>query len=284
MTLLTLKKHFTEELINSFSINEIHSFFKILTNKVIGLNNTQIITNPEFEINGDIVSKFEIIIAELKNKKPIQYIIGSTEFYGLEFIVDQNVLIPRPETEELVDFILNNENLENKTVIDIGTGSGCIPVSIAKNSKANVFALDISKSALNIAKKNSQDNKTNVSFIEHDILSKNPIAYNSQEITLDIIISNPPYVRNLEKELMDSNVLDYEPHLAVFVPDNEPLLFYEAIANVAIKQLNKNGKIYLEINEFLANETAFIFSNKNFSSVKILKDLSNKNRFLIIEK
>lgn len=284
MKLSDLKMVFANHLKKSYSQNEIHHLFSIFSANVLNLSRNKIFSEPEFEIENKFENIFLDIIKRLKNNEPYQYIIGETEFYGLKFRVNKDVLIPRPETEELVDYILKNENLTNKTIVDIGTGSGCIPISIAKNSKAEVFATDFSEKALEIADMNAKNNKVSVIFIKNDILKVSKIQNDNNIIMFDVIISNPPYVRNSEKELMKDNVLKFEPASALYVRDENPLIFYEAIKNFALLSLKNNGVIYLEINEFLSAETAELFDNKLFTKVEILKDLSNKNRFLRIEK
>ncbi len=278
------KEHITHSLSNIYPSNEINNFIKIIFEKILNINFNIFLTEPEQLLTKEQEKKFIETVSQLKKNIPIQYITGFTEFYGLDFYVNKNVLIPRPETEELVDFILQNYDLTYKNILDIGTGSGCIAVSIAKNSQADVFATDISKSAIEIAKKNAVRNNADVTFVLHDILTQSPIIVNNSEIFFDIIISNPPYVRNSEKKLMQKNVLDYEPHTALFVDDNDPLIFYKAILNFAEKYLKKNGKIFLEINEFLPDETLQLFNNQIFTKFLTKKDLSNKKRFIIAEK
>jgi len=275
---------FYTELSNFYSRNEIQSFIHIIFEDIFNISKIEIYTdkNKNFEIISE--SKVYEIINDLKNNKPIQYITNNVEFYGLNFYVDENVLIPRPETEELVSIILKQENLFNKKILDIGIGSGCISVSLAKNSKSQVFGIDISEKALNIAKKNAVKNKVEVSFLKADILNLKTLNVENQNIIFDFIVSNPPYVRNLEKKMMKKNVLDYEPGLALYVEDSNPLTFYKAIADFAKENLKNNGTIYLEINEFLANETAEIFLKNNFFEVSIIKDLYKKDRFIKVIK
>jgi len=284
MTVAEIKLFFKENLKKSYSQNEIFQLFSFFSTKIFKISKNKLLTEPEFVISDEKKKVFFDVIEKLNKNIPVQYILGETEFYDLSFKLDKNVLIPRPETEELVDFILQNENLNNKKIIDIGTGSGCIAISLAKKSNSEIFATDFSQKALNIAKINAKRNETKVTFIKSDILENQFVKNNEIELKFDIIISNPPYVRNSEKELMEENVLNYEPASALFVEDNNPLIYYKAIKSFALFSLNKNGIIYLEINEFLGTETANLFRNKYFSSVEILKDLSNKDRFLRIIK
>lgn len=275
---------FYSELKNFYTQNEIQCFIHIIFEDIFNVSKIEIYKDKNREIQNIYQNKIYKIIYDLKNYKPIQYITNKVEFYGLNFYVDENVLIPRPETEELVSIILKNEILADKKILDIGVGSGCISVSLAKNSKSQVFGIDISENALNIAKKNAENNKVNISFFEIDILNFKSLNNENQNITFDFIVSNPPYVRNLEKKMMKKNVLDFEPNLALFVEDSEPLIFYEAIANFAKEKLRQNGIIYLEINEFLANETADIFIKNNFFEVTVIKDFFKKDRFIKVIK
>jgi release factor glutamine methyltransferase len=222
-----------------------------------------------------------MIIDRLLNYEPIQYILGSTFFFGSDFIVDKHVLIPRPETEELVSWILEKVDTKQPIkILDIGTGSGCIAIILAKQiAQAEVYAMDVSTAALSIAKKNAEANGVVVQFIEASILE-----WQSQDMFFDIIVSNPPYVRESEKEMMSPNVLNYEPHLALFVDNNNPLLFYKAIVEMSKINLTSEGLIYFEINEYLAEETKSLFSSTFFESVQLKKDIFSKNRMLCARK
>jgi release factor glutamine methyltransferase len=215
----------------------------------------------------------------LKLAEPLQYILGQTNFYDCLIYLDNNVLIPRPETEFLVDCIIKETPSEqNLTIIDLGTGSGCIAIALASHlTKSTIYATDASQEVLSLANSNAFANQVNIKFIYDDLLS--PTA---EYPIFDLIISNPPYVRKQEKEYIHRNVLDYEPELALFVDDENPLIFYKAIANFAHKYLKSSGKIYAEINEYLYNETADIFRNSGYTHIEIIKDLDNKNRFIKI--
>jgi release factor glutamine methyltransferase len=228
--------------------------------------------------------RIEAIVAELKIFRPIQYITGTTEFYGMLFRVDENVLIPRPETEELVEWLLvgmangKREACQEFSILDIGSGSGCIAVSLAKQLPfASVYALDVSGKALNIAKQNASGNKVNVSFALHDIFDDLP-GYLPEQ--WDIIVSNPPYVTPSEKPEMSKNVLNYEPHQALFVPQAKPLLFYERIGDVALKRLKKNGSLYLETSSIYGKETAEMLKDKGFRMVELRKDVAGRDRMI----
>ena len=243
------------------------------------------------------------IFNKIASNEPIQYILGHTEFYGMTFRVSEAVLIPRPETEELVDFIIKKHQNQAKNailnILDIGTGSGCIIISLAKNLKnSNTFAMDISVKAINVALKNAKANNVKVQFIEQDILSeilKKELENNSENDldnfkdfsffdNFDIIVSNPPYVTQSEKALMQSNVLDFEPHNALFVDDLMPLIFYERITFLATKYLKKGGFLYFEINEKYPNEMKVLLEKCNFVNIEILSDFQGKPRMIFGEK
>lgn len=229
------------------------------------------------------------IVERLNTNEPIQYILGETEFYGRRFLVNDSVLIPRPETEELVKYIVDKSKVPQRRplpigegwegfLLDIGTGSGCIAISLAKElPNFKVTAYDISEKALETAKRNAELNKADVTFEKVDILNNQFSILNSK---FSIILSNPPYVTKQEIDRMQKNVLDFEPHLALFVEDSEPLIFYEAIANFAFNNLTDNGLVAVEINETLGEETADVFRKKGFSEVEIIKDIHQKNRFV----
>ncbi|WP_457618599.1 peptide chain release factor N(5)-glutamine methyltransferase [Lutibacter sp.] len=277
MKILLFKKYFFSELSNNYPKTEIQSFFNILIEHQLNLTRVEIALNPAIEITQTHLDFLQKALSSLKKSVPIQYIIGETEFYGLPFKVTKNVLIPRPETEELVNWVLNDtKNIANINILDIGTGSGCIAISIAKNTPdAKVFALDISSKALEIAKENVKLNGVNIQFIEADILD-----FSKLNEKFDIIISNPPYVRELEKKQMQKNVLANEPHIALFVKNENPLLFYDKIADFALTNLKQNGSIYFEINQYLGKETVALLKSKGFQNIKLKKDIFGANRML----
>jgi release factor glutamine methyltransferase len=252
----------------------------------LGLRKIDVLGDKSFEKAIDWTN----IIERLNNNEPIQYILGETEFYGRRFLVNDSVLIPRPETEELVKYIIDKQKTQfsvkrkQLSILDIGTGSGCIAISIAKElPNFIVSAYDISKNALETAKKNAELNKADVNFEKVNIL-KPPFIHSLIQYPLrhsfNIIVSNPPYVTKQEIYRMQKNVLDFEPHLALFVDDSEPLIFYEAIANFAFNNLTDNGLVAVEINEALGEETANVFRRKGFSEVEIIKDMHQKERFV----
>ena len=241
-------------------------------------------------IKDDFVLKYENALKALKNHEPIQYIIGQTEFYGLPFYVNENTLIPRPETEELVELILSNTTANNHlelvevnnqfNILDIGTGTGCIAISLAKQlPNANVSAIDVSAKALEMANKNAQLNQVDINFIENDILKICNSELDSAT-KFDIIVSNPPYVRQLEKQQMQDNVLNHEPHLALFVEDENPLIFYRAITQFATKNLKPNGELYFEINEYLGKEMMALLEAFGFKNIQLKQDLFGKDRMI----
>lgn len=277
MLIQEFKRHFFQELSGLYPETEIQSFFNILVEFKLHLSRIELALQHNFELNDDDFLFLQNVLSELKYQIPIQYIIGETEFYGLPFKVDKNVLIPRPETEELVDWIIqNHKNQHNIKILDIGSGSGCIAISLAKNlPKAKVSAIDISAEALNVAKNNAALNQVNVNFINSDILTiaKLPDVF-------DIIVSNPPYVRELEKDQMQQNVLANEPHIALFVKNENPLLFYDKIAELAKNHLTENGVLYFEINQYLGNETVELLKTKGFKNIEVKKDIYGVDRMV----
>ncbi|TBX70436.1 peptide chain release factor N(5)-glutamine methyltransferase [Flavobacterium silvisoli] len=274
------KAIFLRELASLYDEKEIESFFYLTLEHFHHKKRIDLALNPEMEMDASQLSQWESVLADLKKYKPIQYILGNTEFYGLPFVVNEQVLIPRPETEELVALILtNNSNPVSPdmlTILDIGTGSGCIPISLKKNlPNAAVFAIDVSKEALATAQKNAALNKVEVNFMLQNILDTQDLGQQ-----FDIIVSNPPYVRHLEKNEINPNVLDYEPHLALFVEDDDALLFYRKIAELARINLKPGGQLYFEINQYLGNETVEFLQSLGFSEVKLLKDIYGNDRMV----
>jgi len=268
---------FTQELVPWYDEKEIESFFYIVFQSFHHKKRIDLALQPEMEMDALQLLRWEAVLSDLKKHKPIQYIIGETEFFGLSFLVDENVLIPRPETEELVELVLSNKNTSITTILDIGTGSGCIPIAIKKNwPSAEVYAIDVSEKALVTAMKNAEIHKSEVVFELKNILETNDLGRQ-----FDVIISNPPYVRNMEKAEIKPNVIEYEPHLALFVEDDNPLLFYRKIAQLALKNLSPNGKLYFEINQYLGKETVELLSELQFSAVELRKDIYGNDRMLV---
>ena len=280
MFLKEIKNNFHEQLDALFGKDEVESFFFILTEYLHNLKRIDLALNPNFEISEEEVRKWEAIISELKTEKPIQYIIGETWFYDSKFYVNEHTLIPRPETDELVDWIVSKfpktQNPKPITVLDIGTGTGCIPISIKKNiPQTEVFAIDVSEEALKVAKRNAIENKVEVHFILQNILDAEKL-----ESKFDVIVSNPPYVRNLEKQEIKKNVLEYEPHLALFVEDNDALLFYRKIAQLAKESLTENGQLFFEINQYLGKETVGLLEQLGFKNIELKKDIYGNDRMI----
>lgn len=271
------KIHFTESLSPIYDKYETENFFFLILEHLKGISRVNLALNPDLEFSEDEIKKMELLLNELKNQKPIQYLLGVTEFFGLEFNVNPNVLIPRPETEELVEWILSeNKDKKDLKILDIGTGSGAIAISLAKNLKAEVFAFDISEKALETAQKNADKNQAFVHFIEFDMLND---VWEGEKF--NIIVSNPPYVRELEKHEIKPNVLENEPHLALFVSDENPLIFYEKIADFAKNHLSENGQLFFEINQYLGKETAEMLRQKDFTNVILKKDIYGNDRMIL---
>jgi release factor glutamine methyltransferase len=291
MQLKQYKDHFFDSLQNIQEEHEIESFFFILTEYLHQLKRVDVALHPNFELSEYDVEKWNTILAQLQQEKPIQYITGEAWFYGMKFQVNENTLIPRPETEELVDWILNSPITQYPspiTILDIGTGTGCIPIALKANvPQANVSAIDVSEKALELAKRNAMLNKVEINFIQANILEVEDLSKipNSKlQTNFDIIVSNPPYVRNLEKQEIKKNVLDYEPHLALFVEDTDALLFYRKIAQLALKNLSPNGLLFFEINQYLGKETVELLENLGFKNIELKKDLYGNDRMVKSEK
>jgi len=277
-TALSLYHKVAEQLKENFPSHEIQSLQRLIFEKKLGLSLSKIYLNPTTPIKIEDVEEILKIVSLLKLQKPIQYILGEADFFGLILKVTPDVLIPRQETEELVDWITKSKHAENPSILDIGTGSGCIAISLAKSIRnVKVTAIDISANALAVAKENAIINNVSVDFLEVDILNPTCIIQNQP---FDIIVSNPPYVRDLEKALMNANVLDHEPHTALFVNDSDPLLFYRAIAVRSKELLNKTGIVFCETNEALGNETRQLFIREGYCDVELKKDLNGKDRMI----
>jgi len=299
MLIKNLKTHFFSELKDVHEDSEIESFFFILSEYLHNLKRIDISLNPEFEVSDEDLIKWKAIISDLKVEKPIQYITGEAWFYGLRFEVNENTLIPRPETEELVEWIIEsqkskvksqNSKTENLTIqqsnhlsiLDIGTGSGCIPISLKKEiPNAHVFTVDVSEKAIKTATKNASDNNVEINFKLQSVFEMDNLEEFGTKF--DVIVSNPPYVRNLEKQEIKKNVLDYEPHLALFVEDMDALLFYRKIAQLALNGLKPNGKLFFEINQYLGKETVELLENLGFKNIELRKDFVGNDRMICCE-
>ncbi|MFD0991907.1 peptide chain release factor N(5)-glutamine methyltransferase [Tenacibaculum geojense] len=278
MELKEFRSFFNNQLKNLYPKTEIDAFFFRIVAEKLNLSVTDVFMKDSIKLSDSLVNELQQITNKLLQEQPIQYILGTTEFYGLQFDVNEHVLIPRPETEELVSWVLDHikNNLTIKNVLDIGTGSGCIPISIKKNaSDTNVSAIDISAKALETAIINAKNNNVLIDFIEKDILTSKSLHQD-----YDIIVSNPPYVRELEKQEIKNNVLANEPHLALFVSNENPLVFYKKIADLALQHLTNNGVLFLEINQYLGQETVNMLKNKGFKNIELKKDLFGNNRMI----
>ena len=273
---------FREKLKSLFEVNEIDFYFKTVLQSIFNIEQTALALSPTKLFNENQKRELEKVLKQLLQEQPLQYIIGKAYFRSLTLNVNSSVLIPRPETEELVNWVLeDHQNLEEKqTLIDFGTGSGCIAIALAKEQPSfEVTAIDFYSSVLNLAKQNAIKNKTSVSFLQHDILQLNTLKLN-----VDIIVSNPPYIPPSEQREMKPNVLNYEPHLALFVPENDPLIFYRSILEYGLLYLVSDGLIYFEINpRFLSEMKSLILSFKVYSILE-RKDIFGKLRMLRVQK
>ena len=280
MKIKQYRTYFIQELAPFYDAYEAESFFYLILEDKHKLRQIDLALNHELVFEEADLEKWKILLKELKKEVPIQYLLGKTNFYGLDFEVNANVLIPRPETEELVEWIIKEnsgiERLKNLKILDIGTGSGCIAISLAKNiPNAKVFAIDVSPDALTTAKKNAKNNNVEVTFLLQSILETDDLKQD-----FEIIVSNPPYVRNLEKQEIKKNVLNYEPHLALFVEDNDALIFYRKIAELAQKNLVENGQLYFEINQYLGAEMTDLLDKMNFRNIELRKDIYDNDRMM----
>jgi len=288
------RNYFNETLKTIYPITEIDSFFFLLLEEYLGFRRVDIVLKSDFKITQETLNLLQSATKQLEQEVPLQYIIGKTEFYGLPFVVNKHVLIPRPETEELVAWVVSEssrfktfntstkQTTETKQlkILDIGTGSGCIPISLKKQLPfAKISAIDISKEALTVAKKNAVLNNVDIHFILQDILKT--VALDQH---YDIIISNPPYVRELEKKELKNNVLKNEPHVALFVENDNPLIFYAKIAELAKKYLNKNGLLFFEINQYLGTETIDLINKKGLKNIQLKKDMFGNDRIVVASK
>lgn len=272
------KVKFIEALEPIHGVDEAESFFYLILEDKFQMKRLDLALDPTFEFSAEAINIWQELVTQLKTEIPIQYLLGTTEFFGLPFTVNENVLIPRPETEELVDWIIKEEKkIERQKaikILDIGTGSGCIAISLSKNiPNATVFAIDVSPEALRVAKSNAAENQVDVTFLERDILKTEDLLQQ-----FDIIVSNPPYVRNLEKQEIKKNVLDNEPHLALFVDDLDALIFYRKIALLATKNLKDGGQLFFEINQYLGKEMIDLLTELGFQEVELRKDIYGNDR------
>lgn len=311
MNIKNYRTQFIQELSPIYDAGEAESFFYLILEEKNQLKRIDLALNPDLTFSGEEIQLWNSILEQLKLEIPVQYLLGKTSFYGLDFEVNENVLIPRPETEELVEWIIQSTKVEVGStkvevgsteleagsgklgvgspmikILDIGTGSGCIAVSLAKNiPNAQVFAIDVSEKALATAQKNAVINEVEVNFIKTDILKTNdleklPTSNSPLPTKFDIIVSNPPYVRELEKQEIKKNVLDNEPHLALFVEDNDALVFYRKIAELAQKNLSPNGQLFFEINQYLGQEMVELLEKMSFKNIELRKDIYGNDRMM----
>ena len=277
MTIKQYRDQFIQELIPIYDAGEAESFFHLTLEAKHQLQRVDLALQPELAFSESELKIWSSILEQLKKEIPIQYILGVTNFYGLEFEVNSAVLIPRPETEELVDWIIQSSKVQSKfKILDIGTGSGCIAIALAKNlPNAQVFALDVSEQALATAKTNAELNQVRIQFIHQSILETEDLGQQ-----FDVIVSNPPYVRELEKQEIKKNVLDNEPHLALFVEDNDALIFYRKIAQLAQKNLNPQSQLYFEINQYLGQEMLDLLQEMDFKNSELRQDIYGNDRMI----
>lgn len=277
MNAILYRNQFIQTLTPLYDAAEAESFFYLLLEAWHQKKRIDLALDRTLGFSDAQISQWNSALEKLQAFVPIQYIIGVAHFYSLEFEVGPDVLIPRPETEELVQWILSeNADRGNLKILDIGTGSGCIAISLAKNiAGAQITAVDISKNALAIAQRNAERNGVAVTFLQKDILETTDLGEQ-----FDIIVSNPPYVRHLEKEEIKKNVLDHEPHLALFVDDRDALLFYRKIADLALKNLAGNGRLYFEINQYLGKQMMDLLEQKGFAQIELRQDIYGNNRMV----
>lgn len=269
-------KETVQELTSIYGLREAEIMGNMLFEDLLGLSKTDRLLRPELMLKTENIGKISSAVERLLRHEPIQHVIGYTHFYGRKFKVNKHTLVPRPETEELVELIIKENQKRHLKILDVGTGTGCIPISLALEMKeSDVYAIDISAEALALAKENAQLNQANISFSKTDILTGE-----LKENELDIIVSNPPYIPHLEKSEMDKNVLDYDPEIALFVPDEDPLLFYRVIGEKAQKALKTGGKLYFEIHEKYGKATAELLENQGYRQVSVFQDLQGKDRMV----
>lgn len=283
LTVKSLKTFAKNALKTLYQDKERDSLIHLLFENYLGYSKIDCITMSDELVDPSIAQKIKYAVQKLQYHIPIQYIIGKAHFFDREFYTDKNVLIPRMETEELVHWILsdlkgNQKDKEKIKIIDIGTGSGCIAITLKKNIDfAEITAVDVSEKAIKVAKKNAEFHSADIKFLNHNILGNFSNIYFEK---FDIIVSNPPYIEEKDKRIIRKNVLDFEPHLALFVPDDDPLLFYKSIIEFSLYNLNKNGKLYFEINEKFGKEIVSILKERGFKNIILKKDINNKDRMI----
>ena len=279
-TISAIKSYMQERLLGFYSEREIHYFFKKAVCQRLKLTDAEFLLASQNRLSESDLLFFRSIVKRLQDKEPFQYIIGETWFYDLLFKIDKRALIPRPETEELVDLIIKDaKEISDLKIVDLCSGSGCISISLAKNLNIKaVYGVELSQEAIDLAKKNAVLNHVSVSFLNGNVLENLPLEIEKKSV--DIIVSNPPYIPLRDKEKMEKNVLDFEPHMALFVSDENPLVFYKAIAEQGLNILKDDGLIYLEIHENYGEETKKMLESKGFKKVEIIHDLQGKDRMI----
>ncbi|MCX7743119.1 MAG: peptide chain release factor N(5)-glutamine methyltransferase [Flavobacteriales bacterium] len=267
-----------QHLATQYSSDEVNAIANLLMEHFAGITSIEFRKNPDQLLNQSVIMQVHGALDLLKQGKPVQQIIGWCEFYYQRYIVNEHVLIPRPETEELVELTIQSSKIETPTILDIGTGSGCIAISLKKAfPKAEVWAMDVSVEAMNIARKNAQQLEADIMFFNADLFSFN--QWNNLP-EFDIIISNPPYIAYDEINSIPPGVKDFEPHIALFVAEKDPLVFYRKIAEIGRLKLKPQGQIWVEINERLGIDTYQVFVDAGYPKVVLLNDLSGKHRFV----
>ena len=287
LQLKDIKTIFYQELEALYPKTEVDAFFYRLIEHYLGVERFVLVLHPNYTVTREEEQPFFEALAQLKRERPLQYILGVAYFMDLKLKVDERVLIPRPETEELVQWIIEdirNETLNNSCLnakpirlLDIGTGSGCMAIALAKKlPEAKVYALDVSEKALEVARENAAWHGVDVTFLHGDLLHPKL----ELDLEFDYVVSNPPYVREQEKAAIKNNVKQYEPAIALFVPDDNPLIYYKALATLARQYLTQNGTLYLEINQYLAKATQALLEAHNFSEIECRKDRFGNERML----
>lgn len=274
-----IQKYFNEKLEGLYPPNEVKSLCQIALQELRHCSKASLLAASPLTLSDEEKKSIDQTVARLLRHEPIQYILGKSQFYGLEFVVNESVLIPRPETEELVEWIMNDAHGKrpNATVADLCTGSGCIAIALKQHrTDFRITAVDLSEEALATAQHNAEKNRCDIRFVHDDILAPSHL----EGERFDIIASNPPYIKEEERAAMEANVLEFEPEMALFVPNENPLLFYEAIAQFGQKHLNEGGQIYFEINEALGNETVGLLERMGYGEVTLRKDIFGKDRMV----
>ncbi len=280
-TIQAVNTYFKQQLEATLDPNELKMTYRIMMEHYFGLSSTDLLIKRDHRFTESELVKVIHCVKRLQKQEPLAHILGVTEFYGLPFLVNQHTLIPRPETEELVDWILHDYPQRCPKILEIGTGSGCIPIVLKKHlTTSEIASYDISEEALEVAKRNAERNQVVVNFQKVDVLNASFAA----DTTWDIIVSNPPYIAQKEFDSMDTNVTNYEPHLALFVSDDDPLIFYRKIAEIGLQHLSQGGAIYVEINQYLSAQTVTLFQSMGFSQVVLQQDINGNDRMIKAQK